>query len=46
MGWRGGEGGGGWVVAMAYPNETRERVRERETEGLNSPKMVYYSMLK
>lgn len=27
-------------VAMAHPNE------ERETEGLNSPKMVYYSMLK
>lgn len=27
-------------VAMAYPNE------EGETEGLNSPKMVYYSMLK
>lgn len=34
MGWRSGGG------AMAHPNE------KRETEGLNSPKMVYYSMLK
>jgi len=33
---------GGGEVAMPYRNEERER----NSEGLNSPKMVYYSMLK